>query len=225
MISLLVFTDGRDDCLEQTITSAIENLRGPISVRLINDDSGDADHRSELLERYAPLGFELVPPAPTRQGFGGAIRHAWAYVRQLAPMFVFHLEDDFLFRRPVDLEQMAKVLIEQPHLVQIALRRQAWNDAERAAGGVIEQHPDDYVQASNVWGDRWLEHRRFFTTNPSLYWRRLPARREWPDAEHSEGVFTAQLLADPDLRFAYWGDSADEPWVEHIGVDRAGERY
>lgn len=224
MIALVVFTDGRDGCLEQTIASAAESLTGGITRRLINDDSGDLEHAADLAARYRPLGFELIPPAATRQGFGGAIRHAWAYLRSMPELFVFHLEDDFTFQRTVDLSRMATVLVEQPHLAQLALRRQPWNAAEIAAGGVVEQHPHDYLQLCNEWGDRWLEHRRFFTTNPSLYWRRL-LRRDWPDGDNSEGAFTHELLVDERLRFAYWGDRHDEPWVEHIGVDRAGERY
>jgi hypothetical protein len=224
VIALVVFTDGRVDCIEDTIRSAEEQLHGSITARLINDDSGDVEYRVWLIETFGPLGFELISPAIKRQGFGGAIRHAWNHVRNLREPFVFHLEDDFTFNRRVDVDDMAFMLAGQPHLVQLALRRQPWNDAELAAGGIIEQHPADYLQVMDMRGRYWLEHRRFFTTNPSIY-RRSLTRRAWPDGENSEGRFTHELLADPNLRFALWGRRDDTPWVEHIGHQRAGTSY
>lgn len=43
----------------------------------------------------------------------------------------FHLELDFAIGRDVYLDEMAAVLDEQPHLVQLALRRPPWNSAGR----------------------------------------------------------------------------------------------
>ena len=83
--------------------------------------------------------------------------------------------------------------------------------------------PDDFVEVG-VPNVRWLEHRRFFTTNPSLY-RRSLCWTGWPDTDHSEGAFTTQLLEDPELRFAYWGSRNSGEWCEHIGHERAGTGY
>lgn len=222
MIALVVITDGRDEWLQETIASARANLLGPIGERWMYDDSGDEAYRAELRKRYP--GFHHFDAGP-RQGFGGAIRAAWARLREssTAPL-IFHLEQDFTFNRMVNLNAMATVLEQQPHLVQMALRRQPWNQSERDAGGIIEQHPDDYAEACDGV-NTWLEHRRFFTTNPSLYRRDLILDHDWPDVEHSEGVFTHQLLADPDLRFAFWGTRRLPPWVEHVGRDRVGTGY
>lgn len=225
MIALVVFTDGRVDCVEDTIRSAAANLHGSITTKLINDDSDDPDYRLWLRQRFEPLGFHLIPPADSRQGFGGAIRHAWDYLKtETREPFVFHLEDDFTFRRPVDVDAMAYALVHHPRLVQLALRRQAWNAEERAAGGIVEQHPHDYLQVCDEHGALWLEHRRFFTTNPSIY-RRSLLQRAWPEGAHSEGMFTHELLRDPKLRFGFWGHRSDEPWVEHIGHQRVGSGY
>jgi hypothetical protein len=224
VIALVVFTDGRVDCIDETIRSAARMLHGPITTRLINDDSDDHDYRLWLRQQFEPLGFDLITPAIGRQGFGGAIRHAWSHLETLWEPFIFHLEDDFTFNRPVDLGDMADTLMNHQHLVQLALRRQPWNDEERVAGGIIEQHPDDYTQAMDAHGNRWLEHRRFFTTNPSLYRRHL-IKTGWPRTENSEGMFTHKLLASPKVRFGFWGDRDDEPWVSHIGRERVGTGY
>jgi hypothetical protein len=119
---------------------------------------------------------------------------------------------------------MALVLDHHPDLVQLALRRQPWNPEEQAAGGIVEQHPDDYTERE--WrGHRWLAHRRFFTTNPSLYRTDLIRTEEWPDVEHSEGMFTHQLLADPLVSFGFWGARDSGEWCTHIGHQRVGTGY
>ncbi len=213
-------TDGRVGCLTETIESAREHLVGEVTAKVIHDDTGDEAYRDYL--RGAFPDFEVIGQ-PTRQGFGGAIRSAWAHLRTRPERSVFHLEDDFTFNEPVDLVLMQRVLDRNPQLVQLALRRQPWNDDERAAGGIIEQHPDDYVDCSDGVS-HWLEHRRFFTTNPSIY-RRSLIEKGWPAGKNSEGVFTRQLLDGPGVRFAYWGRRTDPPKVEHIGEHRTGTGY
>lgn len=225
MISLLVMTDGRRDCIAATIPSALANLSGPITHRIIHDDSGDPEYRGWLADTFPT--FEII--GGDRAGFGGAIRRAWARLvtRAMVPRaerFVFHVEDDFTFNRPVDLTELAEVLDHQADLVQLALRRQPWNPQERAAGGVVEQHPDDYLERTDG-AHRWLEHRRFFTTNPSLYRHEL-CHHTWPAGANSEGHFTHQLLvARPQYRFGFWGARDSGEWVTHIGNERVGAGY
>ena len=224
MIVLLVLTDGRRTCIERTLASAADKLHGPITRRVIHDDSADPAYRRWLLEEFPT--FEVVSTG-TRSGFGGAIRSAWSYLAETAEYddarYVFHLEDDFTFNQPVYLHRLAAVLELNPHLVQLALRRQPWNAAERAAGGVVEQHPEAYEE-HHLGLLKWLEHRLHFTTNPSLY-RRSLTWHGWPEGAHSEGRFGLKLLEDPDLRFGYWGGRDSGEWVHHIGDVRAGSGY
>lgn len=230
MITLLVMTDGRRDCIAETIPSALASLSGPITDRVIHDDSGDPDYRAWLADQFPT--FTLIGAQSGRSGFGGAIASAWAWlVANSSTQFVFHLEDDFIFNRIVNLEAMADVLVRHSHITQMALRRQPWNDDERAAGGIVEQHPDDYREVAGLHGYpvgdhlAWLEHRRFFTTNPSLYRTEL-CRRGWPTASNSEGRFSIDLFAhDPLLRSGFWGARDSGEWVTHIGRDRVGSGY
>jgi hypothetical protein len=228
MICLLVMTDGRRDCIEQTIPSAEANLHGPITSRIIFDDSGDPAY-NEWLGRFP--GWKIIRDGG-RSGFGGAIRSAWAYLRTSTDEpFVFHLEDDFTFNRPARLTDMAAVLVKHPHLAQLALRRQPWNDAERAAGGIVEMWPEEYDEHQTRDGCAWLEHRLFFTTNPCLYRRPLLVE-DWPTCKASERQFTHQLLNEgfdgvtgEDVRFAFWGGRASGEAVTHIGAERIGTGY
>lgn len=194
-VALLVITDGRG-YLDGVLASASEMLPDVFSQRIVIDDS---DH-------------EL--------GFAGAIEAGWAAVET---DYVFHLEDDFLFRAPVPLARMIGLLEREPHLAQVALKRQPWNAEEQAAGGIVELHPEDFTECE-ADGDTWTEHRRFWTTNPSLYAARW-CWSGWPQEQHSEGIFTHRLLEDPALRFAFWGGKFDPPLVEHVGAVRAGHGY
>lgn len=217
-IALLVITDGRRECLTPTLRSAGRQLDGPVTSRVLIDDSGDLDYAEWLADQA--YGFDLCVHGG-RSGFDGAIRTAWASLPDDVD-HVFHLEDDFTFDRPVDLTAMAEVLDANPHLAQVALRRQPVNDAERAAGGVVEMWPDEYEDRTDG-AHHWLEHGLFFTTNPSLYQRSLAART-WPEAPDSERKFTDQLRAE-GYRFAFWGRRDEGTWVTHIGDVRVGTGY
>lgn len=194
--ALLLISDGRGEYLKRTLASAVL-LLSPVN-RFIHID--DSSH-------------EL--------GFAGAVQEGWRQALATDADYVFHLEQDFTFRRYVDLAAMIRVIEAHPYLVQIALLRQPVNDDERAAGGVIEQYPDSYV--TRHWhGLTWREHRRHVTTNPAL-WPRWVLERGWPDAPHSEGHFGISLFADDaNLRAAYWGDSV---YCDHIGDERKGTGY
>lgn len=220
--ALLVITDGRP-YLQETVRSAARNLLGPIDERWIYDDSGDPNNWDRIRE-HMPT-FRLIVHPEGRQGFGGAIRYAWQFLTRWSRADkIFHLEDDFTFNHPVNLSPMAVLLDRNPHLAQVALRRQPWNDAERAAGGIVELHPDDFQDCHDFELDlRWLEHRRFFTTNPCLY-RRALIERGWPDGPESEGRFGLDLVAS-GASFAYMGARTDPPPVHHIGTERTGNGY
>lgn len=222
-IALAVITDGRKDCIAQTIPSALRHLQGPITYKVIYDDTGDEQHRQWLRETFPD--FELIWHPDGRQGFGGAIRTMWAHLATRPEEFIFATEDDFRFYRYVDLEVIMKVLRGSPRLTQMALRRQPWNPAEFAAGGVVEQRPESYFDHYMHPGHMWLEHRLFWTTNPSLF-RRSLIDEGWPEGEQSEGRFCAKLMkAHPNWLFGYWGGRDEGEWVQHIGQQRVGTGY
>lgn len=193
---------------------------------LMIGDGRDVYHDESLASAQAMLPFDSFEQVITiddrehRLGFAGAIQAAWDQVRT---EYVFHLELDFTFNERVPVQEMLWLLRRHPHVAQVALKRQPWNDEERAAGGIVELHPDDFSERYDGI-DVWTEHRRFFTTNPSIYSSRL-CRIGWPQEPQSEGMFTHKLLADPLLRFAFWGGKHDPPTVTHIGEERVGCGY
>ena len=73
-VTVVVIADGRVDYL----TRAMESLRllhGPVSARLIHDDSGDPEHAAWLWDTYGGAGW-LVHSTPHRSGFTEAVRSA-----------------------------------------------------------------------------------------------------------------------------------------------------
>jgi hypothetical protein len=199
-LCVLTIRDGRDDVHERSLASLREHLPEP-------------EHHVVVDDREHELGF------------AGAIQFGWERVRETGAEWVFHHEADFIFNAPVPVDRMVAVLKRQPSLVQLVLKRQPWNAAEQAAGGIVEQPSwrDDFHQRVEH-GNIWTEHRRFFSTNPCVYPAALCAQG-WPQVPQSEGMFTHRLLEDPDVRFAFWGAKFDPPLVEHVGATRAGHGY
>ena len=197
-VCLLRIGDGRDDYHDASWASAVENLP-PV------------DHVVTVDDRTHSLGFS------------GAIQHGWQQVIETDADYVFHLELDFLFNQPVPLDRIIAVLERRPNLAQICLKRQPVNNEEIAAGGIVERNPDAYTQRVDH-GDIYTEHRVCFSTNPCVYPAAL-CHQGWPQVKNSEGIFTHRLLADPDVRFAFWGAKQDPPLVTHIGETRTGGGY
>jgi hypothetical protein len=237
-VAVVCFTDGRYECIAETLDSFEQfvDLGPGRHWRLIFDDSADPLYREFLNVEYGERWTVL--PNARRLGFGGTIRRAWDYLANIwapdaPPRYVFHLEDDFGFDRPVDVVELQAVMEYRPNLVQMALVRQAWSPEEQAAGGVVQRHPDEYVRRTiNLIPTEaegrsrevsWLEHRLFFTTNPSIYRRRLCASG-WPTEPNSEGLFWHRYReTHPDVVSGYWGDGT--PWVTHLGQHRVGTVY
>ena len=227
-VALLVMTDGRRDYLTQTLERFDEIVTGAITCRVIHDDSGDPLYRQWLRDTFP--AYDVIG-TPARSGFAGAMQSAWRHAEHLAERYILHLEDDFLFTRPVDLTEPASMLDSRPYLAQLAFRRQPWG-AEVKHGGFMAMAPDLYTEHTD--GERsWVETTRNYTTNPSLHRREL-CTTAWPDGEHTEGRYGFQLrehglpwgVAGEDVRFGFWGSmDAGRDWVWHIGETRAGTGY
>jgi hypothetical protein len=225
--TIMVITDGRGDCLAQTVASLRATWPEEIVPyrKLMVCDSLNKGFRRELIAAYPD--FEILT-AGRKLGFHGAIQLGWNNIGHST--YIFHLEDDFDLSPigTLPIQAMGDVLFASalddslPTLAQVALKRQAWSPEEKDAGGIVEMWPDLYTDME-IDGHDVTVHSNFFTTNPSLYHRNV-VERTWPQVAGSEKSFTAELLHD-GFSFAYWGKKLDDPRVEHIGQSRVGTGY
>lgn len=217
-VSLFVVTDGRIGCLEKTLDSFRQNVIGVFVQEFIVNDCINPTFREQVDRISEVYGFDAPIHHVKKEGFAGAYHTAFSHVNKDAD-FCFILEDDFTFNETIVISEMINILQDNPNLCQVALKRQAWNQSEKRAGGVVEQNPVSYEDKKG-----FCQHRNFFTTNPSL----VPAwviKKGWPLCEHSEGVFSHSLFEDPAIYSSYLGQKFDAPKVTHIGETRNGTGY
>jgi len=210
-ISLVVITDGRQSCIEQTINRLNQIIKYSFFEKIIINDSGDIGYHNFLINRFPE--FRVVSHE-ARRGLAGAVVSAWDSVSKEAD-YIFHLEDDFIFEKFIDIDYMAFLLKSNPHLVQMALVRASVNPLEEQVGGFVFQHLSDYQQK-----DSYFEHRRLFTLNTCLY-PISTVQTGWP--EHGgESEFTSKVHSiNKDYRFGFFGNIYDPPSVTHIGKQRS----
>jgi hypothetical protein len=193
-VAVLLITDGRP-CLRDTLASA-----------------------EEFLFPYCDGPTVLVSDVGHKKGLSGSVREGWETVHGIVdaewgtPDFVFHLEDDWVFREPVPIAEMVDLLCREK-LTQVALKRDAVNPHELAVGGFMEANPDNYTQR-----DGWVQSRFGFTLNPCLYATYMVGFNPWP-LGGGEREFTDSLPAKSV--FGIYGNLTDPPRCFHIGHQRA----
>lgn len=221
-VTLIVYDDMRPEYLGRTLASMTERIAYQFEHALLIDDSGNREYAT-WLERTFP-SFRHIHH-PTRIGFTQAIRSAWGHVPKCG--YVFTLECDYTFNTNVDVPLMVRILEANPQLAQLVLKRQAWNSAEKEAGGIAELHPDWYSERETC-GVTISEHSAYYSTNPNLMRTELMRLNDgtcaWPNEEQSEGKYGA-WVREQGYSFAFLGKKGDAPLVEHIGVKRIGGGY
>jgi hypothetical protein len=222
---LTVLTNGRDDIFH-TLPHAVDQLKGDFNARIIVDDSGMEHFRTKLHSSFPD--FVVIPTGHHDGGglgFNIAMRTVMRAVAEFSPDVVFHLEDDFVLEREVDVAAMSSLLLDR-NLLQVALLRQPWFGNEVNAGGVLEAREAQGATFHSMHDGvhDWTEHRDHMTLNPCV----MPGwvgRRGWPQGTWSESRWGRELFEDyPTLSAAYWGDRSEGPWVTHVG-ERSGFDY
>ena len=228
MYTVIVFHDGRNDYLEQALTTFDEQVAFPEQpYRILIDDMPEGRDVGMLHRIAARFRVDDLILNDQNLGSFGTIMKAWS---SLPPgtEYVFHLENDFVFPGPIIVRDLARVL-EEPSICNITLLRQAWYGDERELGGLVKVQPERFREAV-VRGIPVLLHRDYFGHNPGLYRREFA--RVIPDTSRSvpgqilshERIYRDLLLAeDPTRQFALLGRLTDRPRVIHIGHRRVGK--
>src|SRR5690606_35158775 len=141
----------------------------------------------------------LVSDVQHRKGLSGSVREAWQKAASHCPTkYLFHLEDDWVFREPVPVGEMIE-LLNRECLAQVALKRDP-APHERAVGGFMQLNPHNYVQS-----DGWVVSFFGFTLNPCLYDN--PPLLMWPEGG-GEREYSDLLTG---ARFGIYGNMDDPP--------------
>ena len=164
-VAVVVHTGGqpanwptRRGYLERSLASLAEQVSGPIVQRVVYDCWGDAAIRREVEALAIPLGFYVVGPT-SPVDFTASMQALWGYLRRrVRAEYVFAVEDDFTYDRPVELADLVLALKANPDLVQMALLRDACYPDERETGG----HPRLARSPAFTFRERWFEQREFW---------------------------------------------------------------
>lgn len=183
--------------------------------------------RQQYLDRMLASLDEHLHPAPAEmfvftdeERIGQCAAHArcWQHAAESGFDWVFHIEEDFVVLRPIDVEHMTELMYAQPHLFQLSLMRQAWG-AEIEWGGYVAKDPGWYQRRTdNGW--EWIETTRNWANAPTLFRTDLAREFPWPVEPGCETTIGPQMLARyPEGRFGILG--LGEVQACHIGVERA----
>lgn len=217
---LCVLTHGDHATLAATVDSFLARVTpGPAEVCMLYDGPRvgmpSAPHEWKVWWTEGP------------DGFCKATRALWHVASQPGADYVFWLEHDLIVTEDISLPLLAAVLDLHPKLAQMALMRDAVNEAEKAAGGLFESRRGQYVpEAVRVMESGeplpWLSHRSYYTTNANLMRRKFMDENPWPSYDSEcEGRFGLDLVAK-GYSFGVWGDG--RPMTRHVGV-RTGFGY
>lgn len=226
-VAMVVRTGGEDETFEvrsgylrRSLASLVERVHGPITRRVIYSDWSER-FRPELDAIATEFGFYIVGGG--HHGYTPAVRRLWRYLEaRVSEPFVFLAEDDFVYLRDVELAPLVDALRRASRIRQIALLRGPCYPREFEEGGILGWPDADFSPAEAGTPRARIEHRLFWTMNPSLFARSI-ASTAWPQVRSSERAFGDLLLRDPRAVFAFAGDG--EPWIEHIGEVRSTDAY
>lgn len=182
----------------------------------LNDCRASFDaHCADPMGMLGPVG--MVNDRDHQLGMAGAVNEAWAWATDQGVDFLFHIEEDFVFRQEFSLRSMLFALSwGTKKLAQIVMKRQPWNPEEQAAGNIL--HTFGKIQERSMHTDalgsvQWVTHSHIFSLNPCII----------PHAVFSQGYPTGneaeatQRFLGQGYEFAIYGGIDDSPLVEHVG--------
>jgi disulfide oxidoreductase YuzD len=210
---ILIFTDGRNDYLQQTLKSLFAKVKFPERPYIVLIDDNPENRDLEFIEKIKKqYRINKMVLNEQRLGIGGSVKEGWKNIPKGCE-FVWHQENDFLYNEDIDISLLARVL-KNKLIFQFTLLRQAWYENEIEKGGVFAAHKGLFKEA-NYAGIDLVIHKGFFSHNPSLY-RASVVDPDFPN--YGEYAFIKALLKKHSNGYcAYLGKLNSEPKVTHIG--------
>lgn len=211
-----VMANGRREYLARTLAALKEHLTPEPTECFFHNDAG----QTEYADLLAGTGWEWeVEDSRTAIGHCRSYDHLWQAARRSDLDWAFFVEDDQVLLRPTFLLDLAVVMEEnRERIAQMALVRTPWG-REVEHGGYIAQEPGWYQRCGDDF-EGWIETTRNWSCAPTLIRTALTDEFDWPlDPGCETSIGPAILDRYPESRFGLWGWG--EPWVAHVGVERA----
>lgn len=211
--------------LQRTFRSFLRRVRCTEPYRfIVNIDVLHPDYLPRTLAFLESLGITDVninhEPGAFHEGHTRAINHL--YSRITSPVF-FHLQDDWIFRRNLDLDPLIRLMREHPHIDHIRLSkmtipRREWlyHLSERPDEACMADHHQHEIDGIP------LVHARTWSFNPSLARTRI-ARcfTDIPIGTRAETYICREYARRLDRDGCYiYGRIGDPAMVRDIGRAR-----
>lgn len=208
-------TCGREEYLDDTISSWESLSKIGEYARIIFDDSGNADYRSMLSKKYPQ--YKIVAISDRNLGLNHAYNFAFKYLKQSGFECTLWIEDDQKLLRSLDLEDMLDVL-KSNNLLQLSTIRKPFFYNELGYKSVV-----DFL-VNTGWPieqrNKFIMHSAMWANHPNIFMNSI-LEVEYPadlDTATSEMRFGKKLLSYfPRRTFGFYGNIDDEPQSEHIG--------
>lgn len=226
-----VLTNNRPVYLERSLRAFVEHIHPHPTETVVMDDGGATPGLSELLSNMLPWPWRTERSHPPL-GQCLAQRKLWEAAANSEHEWAFHLEDDQVLVRPVDLEDLRSVMDTNPHIKQMTLIRAPWG-AEIEYGGYIAKDPGWYgrhevLRGTGIVGAgagrlEWIETTRNWANAPTLVRTSLMREFEFPETQAETSIGPLIRAVYPDATFGLWGWG--EAWCSHIGIERGSRAH
>jgi hypothetical protein len=224
-----ILGNGRKGYLERTIASWETNLIGDVKYKIIFDDSGDTKYLDWLNKSFGDR-FKIVPVGAKPLGQVAALGFIFRYIKELDVDYVLQLEEDWMLNRPLDISRIAKVLHDNPNILQMRIPRVVW---------YAPYHNTDIIHGSNLlkvvnlpWTktklrnneqDSWYEWRGdfyFWSHNPSVFGKKILDERYDSITDEWHELYFGKLLFKkyPRGSSGFWAKNPYDAYVNHIGI-------
>ncbi len=221
-VLVVIFSTNRYDYLEQTLEAMRRHVDfgGCFVKTMLIDDypaARDAERSKRLEDRFC---IDIVVRHAANEGLGKSWREVWDSVRARPELgdWIFHLEDDAVFKRPVAVREVIEAYAAAPRpLTQVFFKRNVCYTPENDFIAKIESHKiGDDIPGSSIG----VAQNEYFVAMASVYPRDLVTRFVSDKDPHEHTV--RDYFASWNMSSGMWGSRGDPPAVEHIGIISRG---
>lgn len=226
-VLVVVFSTNRYEYLERTLAAFREHVDfgGCLVKTMLIDDypaTRDAVRAQTLEDRF---GVDIVVRHEVNKGLGLSWRETWDAIRARPELgdWVFHLEDDAVFRRPVAVREVIEAFAASPDpLTQVFFKRNVCYAPEEDFIARIEAGTlgDDVGGGTGGIGGIGVTQNAYFVAMASVYPRDLVTRFVSEADPHEHTV--RDYFGAWNMTSGMWGSRDAPPAVEHIGTVSRG---